>query len=61
MATAFLQIARAFVKSEMGPQARVTCAPFLAAGAACLDAVLSELRAQEAQSWKSQTGERDEP
>lgn len=59
-AGAFVHLAKAWVNPAMGPEARTTCAPFLAAGAAVLDGLLTRLRTEEAQrSWRNQTGERD--
>jgi hypothetical protein len=60
MAAAFLSLARDFANPNMGPEARTACAAFLGAGAACLDGLLTDLRAEEARSWRGQTGEREE-
>lgn len=60
MATAFLMAVRAWVHPAMSPETRTACAPFVKAGAACLDGLLSQLRSQEAVSGRRVLGERDE-
>jgi hypothetical protein len=60
MAAAFLTLSQSFVRPEMGPEARTACAPFLAAGAATLDALMTVDRTEAARaSWMRQSGERD--
>lgn len=61
MAAAFLTLAQSFVRAEMGPEARTACAPFLAAGARTLDALLTAAATQAARAtWGRQMGERDD-
>jgi hypothetical protein len=59
MARAFLVLAREFADPRQGPEARTACAAFLIAGAEALDAMLSDLRTREAETWRAHTGERD--
>lgn len=60
MAAAFLKLARDFCHPGWSPQARTACAPFLRAGARCLDDLINDLRTEEARGWRGQLGERDE-
>lgn len=60
MAAAFLKLARDFAHPAWTPQARTACAPFLKAGAACLDALLDALRSEEAALGRRITGERED-
>lgn len=60
MATAWLKLARDFVDPAWSPQARTACAGFLAAGCACLDRLLTDLRTEEARATRQILGERDE-
>jgi hypothetical protein len=59
MAAAFLKLARDFCHPGWSPQARTACAPFLRAGARCLDGLIDELRAREAEVGRRVLGERD--
>lgn len=61
MAAAFLALARNFAHPAWSPQARTACAPFLLAGASCVDGLLDGLRVAEAVSGRRVLGERDEP
>lgn len=60
MAAAFLKLARDFCHPGWSPPARTACAGFLNAGAQCLDALITNLRTEEARGWRGQLGERDE-
>lgn len=60
MAAAFLKLARDFCHPGWSPEARTACAGFLAAGAEALDAIISELRARDAEAGRRVLGEREE-
>lgn len=60
MAAAWLKLARDFVHPAWSPAARTACAPFLKAGANCLDRLLTNLRTEEARGTRQILGERDE-
>lgn len=58
-AGAWLQLTRSFAHPATAPQTRTACAAFLLAGTRCLDAMLAELRAHEAESWLGRYGRED--
>lgn len=51
---------RAFLHPATGSQTRTVCAPFLRAGFELLDAEFAKDRADLAQGWRNQTGERED-
>lgn len=60
MAAAWLRLIRDFVAAGWSPEARTACAPFLKAGCACLDRLITTLRTEEARGTRQILGERDE-
>lgn len=60
MAAAFLALARNFAHPAWPPEARTACAPFLKAGAECIDSLLAGLRSEEAVAGRRVLGERDD-
>lgn len=60
MAGAFLTLARHFCHPAWSTPARTACAPFLKAGAICLEGLITNLRTEEARGWRDRLGERDE-
>lgn len=58
MAGAFLALARNFAHPAWPPEARTACAPFLKAGAECIDGLLAGLRSEEAVAGRRVLGER---
>ena len=59
MARAFFALARVFCSRDINAETRTACAPALVACAEALDRLLTDLRNNEAQGWRSRTGERD--
>jgi hypothetical protein len=60
MASCFLALASKFAHPQCNPEARTACAPFLAAGAKALAALIEGVRLEEARGGRRVLGERDE-